>query len=444
MNEADIPNFRDFVESVDSACPFYAVLPHESPKTTQLLLLKPAKEDSQTEVTSEKKTTLDWVAEPDSEKQAIIDAEFKNLLALNEELRCANNQLYERVEELTALLTESTKALQLQTKRLDVTESMLSQQNQEVTAAENRIQSLSQQLEIAVQTTGRQETQLESYKGQLEISQQRIAQLERECAALQSNYNEQSHQLLESENSCRDLRTRLMRQQRQTLQFKAALEKCLETPNTSYDYVNNSVVETSRCSKRHSFIPNAKPIKPWSVELELTPEINTGIILDQDVEENREQEESVEIQSDRSINQPLPQETAQQSTPKIPTPEVAPQSLNLEEQLDSVIQMFFVSTPASEQPLPQQISQTESTWETIDTPLVDSEAETATITLEQKDPPVVEDFWSQMSQPHGFELQETASTDVNSPSPVIYPQRSPKRRTSFAAVELPNFRPRQS
>lgn len=371
MKEADIPNLGDFVESVDSAalqakqtiCPFYSVLPDENTTTTQLLLLTPAQEDSQTDFTSASKTQHDWVAEPESEKQAIIDSEFKKLLGLNEELRFANNNLYERVEELTASLTASEKALLLQTKRLDVTESMLSQQNQEVAAASDRIQSLCQQLETAVQTVGRQETQLESYKGQLEISQQRIAQLERECAALQSNYNEQSHQLLESENACRDLRTRLMRQQRQTLQFKAALEKCLETPNTSYDYssdtAHNRIVDNqpSRCSKRaNSFIPNAKPIRPWSVELELASEIKTGIIDGEEQGNPAQSDESASLhaQSTRPLTQ-IPQETSQQSAPTIPTSEVAPQSLNLEQQLDSVIQMFFVSTPASEQ-LPQDVS----------------------------------------------------------------------------------------
>ena len=172
----------------------------------------------------------DWVAEPDSDKQALIDSEFQKLLALNEELRAANNDLYEQVEQLKDDLAESEKVLQWQKTRSSVTESMLNQQTQELAAAQEQIKSLFQQLETAVQTVQRQEIFIETYKAQLQISQQRLAQLERECALLQTNYSEQSQQLLQSENTCRELRTRLMRQQRQTLQFKAALEKCLEHP----------------------------------------------------------------------------------------------------------------------------------------------------------------------------------------------------------------------
>ncbi|WP_206670686.1 hypothetical protein, partial [Staphylococcus aureus] len=89
----------------------------------------------------------DWVAEPDSEKQALIDDEFKKLLELNEELRSANTNLYEQVEVLKADLSESEKALQWQKKRSSVAESMLGQQTQELSAAGEQIKSLFQQLE---------------------------------------------------------------------------------------------------------------------------------------------------------------------------------------------------------------------------------------------------------------------------------------------------------
>ena len=288
MNEADTSNNRAVMESLNSAnalqteqasCPFYSVVPSENLAIGKLPLLKPAEDEqyqTPTPPSSTEPTQEDWVAEPDNEKQALIDAEFQKLLALNEELRAANDDLYQQIEHLNDDLAESTKALEWQKRRTSVTESILNQQTQELAAATEQIQSLFQQLETAVQTVQRQEIFIETYKAQLQISQQRLAQLERECALLQTNYNEQSQQVLQSENACRELRTRLMRQQRQTLQFKAAVEKCLDTTVPSYDSPDETASSTphtpshqTRFSKKaRSLFPNVEPIRPWSAEPE--------------------------------------------------------------------------------------------------------------------------------------------------------------------------------
>lgn len=451
MTEADTPNLGDFVEPIDAIlsqpqanCPFYSVSNSENTiieRPDTLSLLTPTQnEESETEVTSDT-TQPDWVAEPDREKQAAVNSEFQQLLALNEELRSANNSLYEKVEELTGFLSESEKALHMQTKRLSVTESMLNQQNQEITAAQHQIQSLFEQLETARQTAQRQEIQIESYKAQLEINQQRLAQLERECAALQSNYNEQSHHLLQSENACRDLRTRLMRQQRQTLQFKAALEKCLDTPfpcdaqdETADPDFSSTQPKYSKQAK--SFTPNAQPIRPWSSELEsFTDDVD-----------DRESEISAFSLHQHDNHPPLPftqdLDTTSTQTPTQPTatPEVTPvEASNLEQQLDSVIQMFFVATPASEPPQ-IDVAQATETWDYAPIP-ADDEAQTATINLTSENSED-KDLWSE-PQSLPLELSETSeyATNVNSPSPLIYPQRPSKGRKSLAAVELPNFRP---
>ena len=244
---------------------------------TQLQILTPAVEagpevhtpDSQTN-----KNPSNWVETPNSQQEILVDSENVeqlhtiSLQALNEELRGANNDLYQQVEHLKDQLAESEKALQWQKRRSSVAESMLNQHTQELAAAQQQIKSLFQELETAVQTIQRQENYIETYKAELHISQQRLAKLERECALLQTNYNEQSQQVLHSENACRELHSRLMRQQRQTLQFKAALEKCLETPvvNDSSDYTANHQTRFSR--KARSLLPNVQPIRPWSAESE--------------------------------------------------------------------------------------------------------------------------------------------------------------------------------
>ncbi|MEI2578140.1 hypothetical protein [Scytonema sp. PRP1] len=475
MNQTDTPNNGDFVEPLTNtyslqpeqvSCPFYSVNNSGSTAVANQPLLAPTENNEcESEIASEQDALeQDWVAEPNSEKQQVIDAEFLKLLELNEELRSANNELYDKVEELKATLTEQEMALQWQKKRSSVAESMLNQQTQEFTAAQEQVNSLFQQLETAVQTVQRQESLIENYKAQLEISQQRLAQLERECTLMTSTCNEQSHQLLQSENSCRELRTRLMRQQRQTLQFKAALEKCLETPVPGYDLLDNNHIGSSqtRPSKHSSFLfCQAQPIRPWSVQAE--PESFTDSVDNPYGETTA----SPPYQWDHSIPNPSStwdttdsEETFTQTQPvDTPEPEIETVSslgsASLEDQLDGVIQMFFVANPVSTSAQPAaekdvaSTSASEAIWETSVIPQV-SEPETAQTSLSIDSPQETEDYWIEVSQLSSVELSKNTDsqeptnhdTNSNSPSPVVYPQRPPKRRKSLAAVELPNFRPK--
>lgn len=508
MNEADASNHEAFKESLNSpnllpleqvSCPFYSVMPNENTAIKPLPLLQPAKnEPGHTEVmeSAEHAGQQDWVAEPDRKKQALIDGGFQKLLVLNEELRSANNGLYEQVEQLKIELNESHKALQWQKKRSGVTESMLNQQTQELAAAQEQIKSLFQQLETALQNFQNQENFLETYKAQLQINQQRLAQLERECALLQTNYNEQSQQLSQSEISCRELRTRLMRQQRQTLQFKAALEKCLETPVPSADagedpanYPQNTR-QTRFSRKARSLFPNAQPIKPWSAEPESADDVEDS--WGQATTPAPFQKSDPVPTASSPWDWPIPNHTPKTPTPSNAAPEIdesytlptennvddaskVPDSTNIDEQLDSLIQMFFASQSApsvTEQDVDDEDEET-SVWETSAT-IIEGELETTpkqqqTIDInpstsdahtgkennssplfETKLTPENEDYWSEISQLTQVEFpaidvpQESFADDTTNnkpPSPVVYPQRPPKGRKSLASVELPNFRP---
>ncbi len=507
MNEADTSNKGAVMESLNSvnspqseqaSCPFYSVVPNDNMTVRKLPLLMPAEDTQFLQDT----TQQDWVAEPESGKQALIDSEFQNLLALNEELRAANNNLYEQVEQLKDNLAESEKVLQWQKTRSSVSESMLNQHTQELAAAQEQIKSLFQQLETAVQTVQRQEIFTDTYKAQLQISQQRLAQLERECTLLHTNNNEQSQQLLQSENVCRELRTRLMRQQRQTLQFKAALEKCLDTSVPSYDSLEDAAKHPKDITssqgrfsrKARSLFPNAQPIQPWSAEEE---SLSNNL-------DNSWGEPSAPIPFQRNEAPATPPSspwnwTVKKDTPTptqpAPSPEVddspdtteavSPSgSSNLDQQLDSLIQMFFTSQPASTSPPPAAKTDVSDApiWETLATILEDDEelenpqeehleAEinppaTTSIswttdsvlspandllvssTSPHTETPVgeTEDYWSEVSQLSASDLSSESlgdnTNDDNSPSPVVYPQRPPKGRKSLASVELPNFRPK--
>lgn len=475
MNEADTPNHGANVEPLESVnlpqpesgnCPFYLVAPDGNIAIPKVPLLAPAaNEQCKTEPLPENLPQEDWVAEPDKEQQSAVNSEFQQLLTLNEELQVANKDLYNQVEELTTALAESEKALQMQRKRSTVAESMLNQQTQELTAAQEQIRSLYEQLETAVQTVQHQEISIENYKVQLEINQQRLAQLERECTLIQSNYQEQSHQLLQSENACRELRTRLMRQQRQTLQFKAALEKCLETPfpndNSLDETPNNQSNTTKKRKSASSLLPNAQPIRPWSAEPEsFVDSINLFTVesLTSPVPEQSDHPEPTQsFVSDTSDPEDSP-------TPKQPanTPEIIeehPTSLeavstsepfnsepsNLEEQLNDVIQLFFTSSAdisVSSQPLLQDTQSNESDepiWETYALPFSDDqEPEDTTINLIEDKDEVTSDYWSKASPILPLEEPFTDNSKTT-PSPVVYPQRPPKGRKSLASVELPNF-----
>ncbi len=470
------------------SCPFYSIVPSDNMVNRQLPLLKAAVElqpEEKNPDSQQDTTQSDWVVEPNSAQQTLVDTEFHKLLSLNEELRAANNQLYEEVEHLKDDFAESEKALQWQKRRSSVAESMLNQQTKELAAAQAQIKSLFQELETSAQTIQRQENFIETYKAQLQISQQRLAQLERECALLQTNYNEQAQQASQSENTCRELRSRLMRQQRQTLQFKAALEKCLESPGHDDCADDTTSHQTRFARKARSLFPNVQPIRPWSVESEshgehldspwnqsIAPpiQISTPPPCSHD-SEPVSSPENLPIQEDT----PVSSEALAAETDDSPTTSETISSLGsskLDDQLDSLIQLFFTPEPASASPPPAEnhvdSNPTQApVWETWaitrkhdqqSEPLAEEEVSPASsnnspesftvplseTTIEKSSSEALENYWLKNSQLHQTDVVGDESVDyahdTQSPSPVVYPQRPPKGRKSLSSVELPNFR----
>ncbi|MDB9379438.1 hypothetical protein [Nodularia sphaerocarpa] len=481
------------------SCPFYSIVPSDNMANTQLPLLQPANQaqpEEQTPNSHKDKTQSDWVVEPNSEQQILVDHEFQKLLALNEELRADNNHLYEQVEHLKDDFAESEKALQWQKRRSSVAESMMNQQTKELASAQAQIKSLFQELETALQTVQRQENFIETYKAQLQISQQRLAKLERECALLQTNYNEQSQQASQSENTCRELRSRLMRQQRQTLQFKAALEKCLETPGPNDSSEDTANYQTRFSRKARSLFPNVQPIRPWSAESEsngdqfdspgnqsMAPphKVSTSPINNSHYSESiPSSPENLAVKEDA----PVTPQGAVSEIDDSPTTSATISSLEsskLDDQLDGLIQLFFTNNAASTSPPPAEIdvdsNQTQApVWETGATTLendqqseslpeqeleildtesdsppssVNDSPDSSTLavratTVEMSSSEALENYWLENSQLDQADLTSDDAGDYandhQSPSPVVYPQRPPKGRKSLSSVELPNFR----
>ncbi|MGF1492225.1 MAG: hypothetical protein ACFBSC_07200 [Microcoleaceae cyanobacterium] len=136
--------------------------------------------------------------------------------------------LHECNRDLISRVTELETELETYQRALQEKETLLVQRGQELEMAEEQVTRLFGKLEMTNQVVRRQQVLVETLTEQWESGQARMAQMERECATTQQQYNEQYSELIQAQNACQELRSRLNRQQRHSLQFKVALERCLE------------------------------------------------------------------------------------------------------------------------------------------------------------------------------------------------------------------------
>lgn len=275
--------------------------------------------------------------------------------------------------------------------------------------------------------------QVTELTAQLENSQQRVAQLERECSLTQASYNEQSHQLVQVENTCRELRSRLTRQQRHTLQFKVALEKCLEVPVPNYQSQVNTEWESGDLRDTPClppFLPQAQPIPPWSAPPQfIVNELSAWEPLSSTLSPDSFWEWSVDDLSTPLEEEPLATvETDDASTPQEESAspiatfshnETKAVLLKVEQtegkQLDAAMPMFDpLSSPQSDE-LPSTTGEFQPSESDI------NEAQ-------------LQDLVSLLA-----ELEKPVTVDTNWPSVVVYPLRPPKGRKSLAEIALPRF-----
>ncbi|KKD38921.1 hypothetical protein [Limnoraphis robusta] len=205
--------------------------------------------------------------------------ESENLSQLIQALHQCNQDLINRVTSLETELDECKKQLNDQNH-------LLNQRNQDLVFAQDQVSRLFGKLELSNQVIRRQQVLVETLSEQWETSQTRMAQMERECAIAQQRYNEQFHELVQAQNVGRELRSRLHRQQRHTLQFKAALERCLEMqprldqatqtePKTTLNLPKIESVNQADSSNQSPTmelsaypiaVSRSQPVKPWSAD----------------------------------------------------------------------------------------------------------------------------------------------------------------------------------
>ncbi len=177
-----------------------------------------------------------------------------------------------QVGQQNQTLAETQAKIGEQAQELQALQAQSMLQTQELLTAEQQVAHLTSDLEQTVQTAQRQQILVETLTVQLNASQEQVAQLERECSQHQQRYAEQVQLALQAESACRDLRSRLNRQQRYTLQFKAALEKCLEVPaaqgfaHLALSQHPDSDLVGADTAPVPLFIPKASPVQPWSAQ----------------------------------------------------------------------------------------------------------------------------------------------------------------------------------
>ena len=197
------------------------------------------------EGTSQESNTLDESRErpQDLEPDNLADA-----TAIIHQLRQDKRQLQERVWDLEATLNRIEHGPEIQ---------------QSVSRATSEI--------LDGDAARRQQSLVETIRAKLQTCEHQMARMEREFALTQQRYNEQTYQLQQSEQTCEELRSRLNRQQRYTLQFKAALEKCLEEVEVRD---GNLVTANTNESVEQMYFASAQPVEPWSMngmEVEAVP-----------------------------------------------------------------------------------------------------------------------------------------------------------------------------
>lgn len=385
MSEADLPN--------NSPQDFPHPLPEEESALPQNEATQEQEESVFPEVTDLGIDSL--------ESSTISDEEN---FALSSKLRQRNRVLIKKVATLEKALADSHEALQAQEMRARGNDNLLAQQAEEFSAAQEQLTRLFRELESSHQTAQRQQILIETLSQQLESAQERINQLEQEYTSLQKRYQEKAKQLLKQEQQNQELRSRLQRQQRRAIQFKAALDKCLDVPNSSLpdNLEIDSPLPPSQDQEEIIF-PKATPIQPWSAQIEQDSPKTPEWLKDFDQAQNSEKSDNPKIV-------PLNSADAQE-----------------EEEEEKV-------TPEAEIEIETKST---STWQPE--LVLSSTEEELEVEVKDVEPEITYEPIEENEEEQEVEVEEALFNPSSWPSPILYPLRPHKKRKSLAAIELPDF-----
>jgi hypothetical protein len=210
-------------------------------------------------------------------------------------------------EALQQSVAQLQQQLETQKRRSQSADTLIAQQAEELNRTQEQTSHLLNELDASQQTAQRQQLLIETLTEQLETRQAQVAQLERECVLLQEDCNDQAHKLIAAEKQIRELQSRLHRQQRYTLQYKAALEQCLGSPNADVPDLNPTV-QTIQPWSNQGASPDKDPIAIATVSTLSTDETGAELVAQTHPWPSPEEILPAEaLQDDNS--EPLPQST---------------------------------------------------------------------------------------------------------------------------------------
>ncbi|MEM6256151.1 MAG: hypothetical protein AAF821_24825 [Cyanobacteria bacterium P01_D01_bin.156] len=326
------------------------------------------------------------------------------LLNLVRDLNECNDVLLAKVSELEESLERSQSALQAEIDRSG-------------NSGDREIVQLVTELEQSNQSLQHQHVLNESLQTELAAVKEHANQLEAEHTVLVQQATEQSQALLQANASCRDLRARLQRQQRYTLQFKVALEKCLN--------VSSGAPSTdTEPSLQGLTMPKTDEIQPWEAALgrnTLDPQLESMI-------------RGVKAGSQPTNTSTMATEAEDQlwhDLARVMGPAEAPGSINTQTSSSE-------TSPEITEPSPWSDTDQDSS-----NPVIDNSAEedmsTSSSVLSPKAAQILARVQAAKITSTADSTYLPAVTALSSPSPLVNPLKPQKRIGSLAAVDLPNF-----
>ncbi|MBE9129237.1 MULTISPECIES: hypothetical protein [unclassified Coleofasciculus] len=356
--------------------------------------------------------------------------------ALAQKMRQRNRRLLDQVTQLKQALNEKQEALNVELVRSQDQELLVVRQNEEINTLQTQLTRLFHTLESSHQAAQRQQILIETLSEQLQSSQERVAQLERECALTQQRYNEQSHQLLQAANTCRELKTRLNRQQQQTLQFKVALEKCLEMPPNKA--TEEQSLRQSRDVTTPSVVPKAQPIQPWSAQPDLLEDPSeTNTLWNRSIQLELLSNSSSEVTKPTTDWLSRTDTSEPHKTTFAASQDSTAAELEVEEQLLAEMTSLAEASGLSE--LVSDLVQEQGNLTPTLRPNSTNEPSASRDAEEIPSPDYPEAVAGDTANHELDESDEVILPQSNWPSPVLYPLRRPKKIKSLAAIELPHF-----
>ncbi len=352
---------------------------------------------------------------PSTVEQAISQRETE-LLNLVRDLNECNDVLLTKVAQLEESLERSQAALQAEIDRAGGDR-----------IADRDIVQLVTELDQSNQALQHHQMLNQTLQTELTAFQERAKQVESEHKALLRQHTEQSQELLQANTDCRDLRARLQRQQRYTLQFKAALEKCLSMSTESQ---NSSVPAIDPLGVA---IPKADEIRPWESALGHT-RLDTHLAsMIRGLNSDTDAEVTVATIENEAEDQ-LWHDLARVVGPDESVSEVEVQSTASEVQSTGTAASNVEESPQFTEPSP---------W--IDKSS-DSSAQNNELEEDRQVPsqlsPEANEILARVQAAKSTSMADTylpVMSAQGSPSPLVKPLRPQKRISSLSAIDLPNF-----